>query len=198
MEYIEKKSTIFCPECGKKIPKFAKSCKHCGSLIEKSLKTSANDTHNFKLECPSCRTIVKEENAYFCPECGLKIQKKNLITGKLMAFNVMEEKKEWPKKLTISLVIWGIINLAVASPIFGGVLILFSVLIYASRSTKAIYSFAIIWLILAFIQLVLGVTFINYYYFNSLILILFSIVNFSFAGYTIYETRVLNEIRVIS
>lgn len=193
MENIEEKNTIYCPECGKKIPIFAKRCIHCGSGIEKTVQNIKNDSLQFKLKCPSCGTIVNKDYASFCPECGLKIQKKNIITGKLMPFNFLREKREWPKRLAITLVIWGVINLTLTSPLWGGILIFFAVLIYASRSNKAIYAFAIIWLILAFSQLVLGVTYIDYYYTNSLILILFSIVNFSFSGYTIYETRVLNE-----
>ena len=193
MENIEQRNTIHCPECGKKIPIFAKRCIHCGSWLEKTLKNIEDNSSEFKLKCPSCGTIVKEEYASFCPECGLKIQKKNIITGKLMPFNFLTERKAWPKRLAISLVIWGVINLALTSPLWGGLLIFFAVLIYASRSNKAIYAFAMIWLILAFAQLVMGVTFIDYYYTKSLILILFSMVNFSFAGYTIYETRILNE-----
>lgn len=188
MDDVEERNTIYCPECGRKVPIFAKRCKNCGSWLEKILNPSTD-----LLKCPSCGTIVKEEYASFCPECGLKIQKKNLITGKLKPFNFLTERKEWPKRLAITLAIWGVINLVLTSPIFGGLLIFFAVLIYASRSTEAIYAFAIAWLFLAFIQLVIGATFINYRYYNSLNLILFSIVNFSFAGYTIYETRILNE-----
>lgn len=185
-------NVINCSQCGREIPKKAEKCEYCGSWFEKPLNGVGED-FKFSLKCKSCGTIVEEENAYFCPECGRKIRRKNIITRKLEAFDVEHERNAWPKRLSISLIIWGVINLLVASPLFGGVLIFFSVLIYASRSNIAIYAFAIIWLFFAFIQLVTGITFMDNPYMNSLIFILFSLVNFTFAGYTIYETRVLNE-----
>lgn len=187
MMEMEKEKITTCSQCGKAILKDTEKCEHCGSWF------SGNDNPSNSFKCKSCGRLIEEENAYFCPECGRKIRRKNIITRKLEAFDVEHERNAWPKRLSISLVIWGVVNLLVASTLFGGVLIFFSVLIYTSRSTIAIYAFAIIWLFFAFIQLVTGITFMDNPYMNSLIFILFSLVNFTFAGYTIYETRMLNE-----
>jgi len=67
-------------------------------------------------------------------------------------------------------------------------------LIYTSRNSIASYAFGVIWLFLAFIQLVTGTVYIRDASFSdSLLFILLSVVNFIFAGYSIYKTRILND-----
>ncbi|WP_337971922.1 hypothetical protein [Methanobacterium petrolearium] len=81
------------------------------------------------------------------------------------------------------------------SPFEGSILIFFAVSIFASRSSLAIYAFGIIWLLVALFQLINGVT--NCQLTSSasteFFYILISIVNFIFAGYSIYKTRIVDE-----
>lgn len=111
------------------------------------------------MQCENCGNLIQEENAKFCPECGMKIQAKTGISGKLRNFNAGPEREAWPQRLAITLFFWGIVNLILTSPWGGGVLIFFAVLILASRSSLAIYAFGVIWLLIAFFQLMYGVTF---------------------------------------
>jgi len=88
----------------KKIPVFAKNCKHCGSKFKKPLKFLANDNSNNKLKCHSCGTIVKEEYAY-CPECGLKIRKGIYHSWEINGLQC-SRRRNWPKRACNFLVIW--------------------------------------------------------------------------------------------
>ncbi len=74
--------------------------------------------------------------------------------------NKISKNEKWPKRLALYLGIWGVVNLFFTW-IFGGILIFFAVLIYASKSYKAIYAFGIVYLLLALIQFFLGVYYIN-------------------------------------
>ncbi|EKQ53461.1 MAG: hypothetical protein B655_1234 [Methanobacterium sp. Maddingley MBC34] len=128
----------------------------------------------------------------------MKILEKTGISGKLKNLNAGPEKEVWPKRLAITLFFWGIINLIFTSPFGGGILILFAVLIYASRNSMAIYAFGVVWLIIALIQLITGVTYAQYtgssrVNSDGYMLIIVSIINFFFAGYSIYKNRIVNE-----
>jgi uncharacterized membrane protein len=68
-------------------------------------------------------------------------------------------------------------------------------LIFASRSSLAIYAFGVIWLLVAFFQLIYGVSYYQATYSVStgFFYTLISVVNFIFAGYSIYKTRIVDE-----
>ena len=149
------------------------------------------------MECENCGELIHEEYE-FCPECGMKIPERTGISGKLRNLTAGPEKEAWPKSLAITLFFWGIINLIFTLPLWGGILIFFAVLIYASRNSMVIYAFGCIWLVFAFIQLITGVTYNHYIGSSSLnssgcMLIIISIINFFFAGYSIYKNRAVNE-----
>jgi hypothetical protein len=74
-------------------------------------------------------------------------------------------------------------------------LIFFAILIYASKSFKAIYAFGIIWLLLALLQLIIGAFYAKNVILASqgYFLILLSFVNFGFGGWAIYKTKKLED-----
>lgn len=74
-------------------------------------------------------------------------------------------------------------------------MIFFAILIYASKSFKAIYAFGIIWLLLALLQLITGTFYAKDEILASqgYLLILLSFVNFGFGGWSIYKTRKLED-----
>jgi hypothetical protein len=149
------------------------------------------------MECENCGELIYEEYE-FCPECGMKIQEKTDISGILGRLTSGTGKEVWAKSLAIILFSWGIINLVFTSPLWGGILIFFAVLIYASRNSMVIYAFGGVWLIFAFIQLITGVTYNQNIGSSSLnskgyMLIIVSIINFFFAGYSIYKNRMVND-----
>lgn len=135
-----------------------------------------------------CGEEIKDKNARFCSECGAELTKLNPITGKFEKID--KYNKNWIKNLSYIIGGWGIINLFL-SP-FGGdggpILIFFAILIYASRSRNAVYAFGVIWMIVAFIQLLYGL-----YYPNLVWYILLAIINFAFAGWVINTARTQPE-----
>lgn len=141
-------------------------------------------------------------DAKYCSECGQTliegktkedVKSTNLDYGEKKNFE--SKRNDWVKRIVTICVIWGFINLVVASPIFGGALIFFAILIYASKSFKAIYAFGVVWLLLALLQLVLGVYYTGYVFYanQGYLLILLSFINFGFGGWAIYTTRRLEE-----
>lgn len=168
-----------CPECNEIVGRDAEHCPNCGAELLWN--------HKNHMTCSICGT-ENPENAKYCQECGYNLNKNNdsdYDEKKLFNF----KKKEWSKTVAVWLGIWGVINLIIASPLFGGLLIFFAVLIYASQSIKAIYGFGVVWLLLALMQLVLGVSYSS----ESSYLIILSVINFAFGGYLIYKTRKLEE-----
>jgi uncharacterized membrane protein YvbJ len=119
------------------------------------------------MECKKCGSLIQDENANFCPECGTEIPRKTGISEGLRNLNAGPEKEAWPKRIAITLFFWGIINLIFTSPFGGGILIFFAVLIFASRSSLAIYAFGVIWLLVAFFQLIYGVSYYQATYSSS-------------------------------
>lgn len=153
------------------------------------------------MKCTNCGNEINPSKQ-FCSNCGKQIRRFNPETKEIENHPLVPGEKskneKWPNKIASILAFWGILNLLFASPLFGGVLILFSILIFASQSYKAIYAFGIIWLILALIQLITGALLLNSNYVyetnEGLLYVLFSFINFGFGGYTIYETRKLESI----
>ena len=149
------------------------------------------------MECENCGELIHEEYE-FCPECGMKIPERTGISGKLRNLTAGPEKEAWPKSLAITLFFWGIINLIFTLPLWGGILIFFAVLIYVSRNSMVIYSFGAVWLLVALTQLIIGVIYAQYtgssrINSNGYMLIIVSIINFFFAGYSIYKNMRVND-----
>jgi hypothetical protein len=81
---------------------------------------------NQQNEKPSKNSIDGADNSVFCVECG----KENTVTskycsecGSLIKYNdesTEEKRNSWIKQIVIYTAIWGVINLLVASPLFGG------------------------------------------------------------------------------
>ncbi len=151
-----------------------------------SKNTNIKKLTNNSVFCTECGT-ENTANSKYCSECGTLIKYNN--------YSTKEKRNSWTKQIVTYTAIWGVINLLVASPLFGGVLIFFAILIYASKSFKAIYAFGVIWLLLALIQLITG----TFYAKNEILasqgylLIVLSFVNFGFGGWAIYKTRKLEE-----
>lgn len=138
--------------------------------------------------CENCGTENSNRNS-FCAECGTKIKTE---TGKQeYKFKPLQETKtNYSNRMAAILGVWGIVNLIFGSVLGAGVLIFFAILVFASKSLRAIYAFAIIWLLIALFQLIMGVLNLQgYYEANGPLLIFLAIINFAFGGWTIYDTR---------
>lgn len=121
--------------------------------------------------CDNCGFKNDWESKY-CQECGWKFTD-NKIKG--------PAKDKVIRDTALGLGFWGIINLLYA-PLGGVILVFFAILIYASKSIKAILAFGIVWLIVASVQLLLAIEEDSY-------LIIFAIINLAVAGYIIYKSR---------
>ncbi|WP_176720203.1 MULTISPECIES: zinc ribbon domain-containing protein [Methanobacterium] len=98
-----KEKSAICPECGKKIQKYDRICKHCGSWFKELTK---EEYYSIQLvKCKKCGAIVKNKNANFCQECGVKLQKEDIKPNELKKIHITSEKEAWPKRIAISLVI---------------------------------------------------------------------------------------------
>lgn len=108
-----------------------------------------------------------------------------------------DKSQKWIKRLTILVVIWGVLNLLFSSILFGVIFILFAVLIRVSRNFMAIYALGIILWILAAIQLLSALGFINLGFTEGAAqgteLILVAIANFAVGGLIIYRTKKLSD-----
>lgn len=108
-----------------------------------------------------------------------------------------DKSQKWIKRLTILVVIWGVLNLLFSSILFGVIFILFAVLIRVSRNFMAIYALGIILWILAAIQLLSALGFINLGLTEGAAqgteLILVAIANFAVGGLIIYRTKKLSD-----
>ena len=155
------------------------------SKVENPVTTLGNDDGVF---CTECGTKNLKYSKY-CSNCGnlIKEQSKDNLNNQ----SIEEGRKSWINKVVTYAAIWGVLNLLIASPLFGGTLIFFAILIYASKSFKAIYAFGIIWLLLALLQLVLGAYYAGYESISGqgYLLILFAFINFGFGGWIIYKTK---------
>ena len=110
---------------------------------------------------------------------------------------VDEKSQKWIKRLTILVLIWGVLNLLFSSMIFGVIFILFAVLIWVYRSFMAIYTLGVVLWILAAIQLLNASGFINLGFTEGAAqgteLILVAIANFAVGGLIIYRTKKLSD-----
>ncbi|MGB9980458.1 hypothetical protein [Methanobacterium sp.] len=109
--------------------------------------------------------------------------------------SVDEKRQKWIKRLTILVAIWGILNLEFSSLVFGVIFILFSVLIWVSRSFMAIYALGVVLWILALIQLLKATGIINIGFTEGaaqgIELIIIAIANIAVGGFIIYKTKKL-------
>lgn len=85
------------------------------------------------------------------------------------------------KDTTLSLGIWGIVNLIFATP-YGVLMLIFAFLIFVTRSKTLITVFAIFWLIAALSQILFGLMGIIW-------LILFGIINASYSIYLLKRVK---------
>jgi nitrate reductase NapE component len=110
---------------------------------------------------------------------------------------VDEKSQKWIKRLTILVLIWGVLNLLFSSMVFGVIFILFAVLIRVSRSFNAIYALGVVLWILAAIQLLNASGFINLGFTEGAAqgteLILVAIANLAVGGLIIYRTKKLSN-----
>lgn len=110
---------------------------------------------------------------------------------------VDEKSQKWIKRLTILVLIWGVLNLLFSSMIFGVIFILFAVLIWVYRSFMALYTLGVVLWILAAIQLLNATGFINLGFTEGAAqgteLILVAIANFAVGGLIIYRTKKLSD-----
>ena len=110
---------------------------------------------------------------------------------------VDEKSQKWIKRLTILVLIWGVLNLLFSSMVFGVIFILFAVLIRVSRSFNAIYALGVVLWILAAIQLLNASGFINLGFTEGAAqgteLILVAIANLAVGGLIIYRTKKLSD-----
>lgn len=162
---------------------------------------------NNLVECPNCGEINVEESVY-CQECGNQLNAANSSVStnkakrKPMSIKtsskseVKDPKKKLINELTIALIFWGILNLFFA-PIGGIILILFAIIIYASQKLMAIYALAVIWLIIAGLQALLGLWYMDSVYTSDVesgtYLLFASLINMIFGGIIIYRTRKVEE-----
>lgn len=109
--------------------------------------------------------------------------------------SVDEKSQKWIERLTILVVIWGVLSLLFSSTIFGIIFILFAVLIRLSRSFTAIYTLGVVLWILALIQLLDASGFINIGFTEGVAqgteLIIVAVANFAIGALIIYRTRKL-------
>lgn len=155
--------------------------------------------------CSECGAELNDEDK-FCKECGAenpikpeaeKKEKINPYTGyPEKEVDKETEKDKWPKNLSIGLGVWGVLNIFFAW-LFGAILIFFAVLIYASKSYKAIYAFGVVYLLIALVQLILGILLTGSTFVSEInqgyVLIVVSIINLAIGGYVINKTRKLDE-----
>lgn len=163
-----------CSKCGVDNIGDAEFCQECGASLDGERKT-VSDKINKAIMNAAPGEGTSELLGIKHEEVEDKLEKRT-------------ERDKWPNRLALYLVIWGVLNLFFAW-LFGGILLFFAVLIYASKSYKAIYAFGIIYLLFALIQLLVGFYLIP----ESYILIIFSIINLAMGGYIIYKTRKLEE-----
>ena len=108
-----------------------------------------------------------------------------------------EKSQKWIKRLTIIVVIWGILSLEFSSTVFGVIFILFAVLIYLSKSFRIIYALGVILWILGLLQLLNAAGFINTGFTVSaaqgIELIIVAIANFVIGGLIMYKTKKLEH-----
>ncbi|BDZ71475.1 DUF5518 domain-containing protein [Methanobacterium petrolearium] len=134
--------------------------------------------------CINQKTVKKDENR----------------SGKTVEFTErVATNEDWPKNLAVWLAGLGVLFLFLYFPIFGGILILFSLLIYVSRNFMIIYAFVGAYLGYTFIQAIFGVMGLFYanmstyeteamYSFVAL-----TIFNLVVSGYVLYKTRKLDK-----
>jgi len=144
--------------------------------------------------CSECGKENAEDSKY-CSDCGnpIKEQLKDDINSNKQDADL--ERKKWLKRIITYTAVWGVLNLLIASPLFGGILIFFAILIYASKSFMAVYAFGVVWLLLALLQLVLGAYYVSDIAVASqgYLLIVLSFINFGFGGWAIYNTKKLES-----
>lgn len=108
------------------------------------------------------------------------------------------KKEEWPKNLAVWLAGLGVLFLFLYFPIFGGILIIFALIIYASKSFMAIYAFVGAYLGYTLIQTSFGI--LNLFYANMSIyeredmysFVALTLLNLAISGYVLYRTRKLD------
>jgi len=112
----------------------------------------------------------------YCQKCGTKIGKETTCKkcGSKLEFN------RWRKYVSISLIILSIINLILA-PIIGIGLLFIALLFFGTKSLSVLYFFAVILLLIAFMELLIGL------YYKEWYMLLYTLINGGFGIYIFYK-----------
>lgn len=100
------------------------------------------------------------------------------------------ESENWISKISKIMAIWGIINFLIAPVLFGILLIIFAIITYYTKNLKTIRSLGIIFIIIALLQVVIGLGNIGINDVSSILLVM-GCLNFIFAGELIFKSKKL-------
>lgn len=131
--------------------------------------------------CPKCGT-KNEENTKFCSSCRSEIETMKTPVQIRDFYTLIR----WANFISKILAAWGVIHLFIAWQ-FSAILLFFAALVYASKSMIALYTFGIIWFILAVIVLVIGIN--NTVLSGTIFLVSMAIINAALAIYVLYKTK---------
>ena len=134
-----------------------------------------------------CGEEITNDKVKNCPECGREVTRLNPFTGKFEPLKPAD-KDAWPKMLGKLVGAWGIINLLFLAWLTAGILILFAIIIYITRSLRVIYLFVAILLIIAILQLI-GIFYAGIGNLQAGWTIFIALINFIFAGWVLNENR---------
>lgn len=144
-----------------------------------------------------CKCGHQNENgSIYCAECGIKLNWNDRENEQNIGSNSGIDA--WIKTITIYSIILAVFNLLLGAWLGSGILIFFAVLIWTSRSYKAIYALGVVWLILAFFQFVIGSVYQyglagEVYSYQGAGLFFLSLINFGFGGWIIYKTQKFDQ-----
>ena len=128
----------------------------------------------------------------YCKDCGAEIGESGVCDCSKVVEERVDKKKanktpmeKFVRQIAIILGIWGLINFLWA--LLGGVILLiFAGALFVTESEKAVYIFAVLWLIYGFFQVISG------WWNDALYLYGIAILNILFALYILYK---LHEIQ---
>lgn len=151
---------VYCHKCGFKNQEGAKFCSKCGSEL---IKGKNED-----------KLVDEPVDVYF-------------LTGKPIEKDLFKRRKNLIRGIASGSGSAGIILFLIGSKIVGGLLILSTVLVFASNSLKAVYVYGIL-------LLLMGLYYIIYFnVFGGIPGIILSFAFFIAGGWFIYKTRKLEE-----
>lgn len=107
-----------------------------------------------------------------------------------------EEGQKWIKRTSIIVAIWGVLSVLFSSIVVGIIFILFAILIYTTKSFRAIYAVGILLWIIGILEIfnLTGPLGFSVSSAQGTELILVAIVNFAIGALFIYRTRKLESV----